>query len=102
MYSQIDAATRPKANPERPATNAPAKVAKRNNGISKGIPSMARSIEKRAALAWGHHLTGRLRHPRRTIIAEKTQRAQRSCPGITKGRHWATKRGYVHWSYRDR
>src|SRR5215469_15160090 len=63
MYSQSDAATRPKANPERPATNAPAKVAKRNNGISKGIPSMARSIEKASSACMGSPLNGEAATP---------------------------------------
>jgi hypothetical protein len=42
---------------------------------------MARSIEKRAALAWGHHLTGRLRYPRRDDDSRKAAVEPERSPG---------------------
>jgi hypothetical protein len=76
MYSQIDAATRPKANPETPATKAPAKVAKRRGvgEVRRSTRPCARSIRKRAALAWVHHFTGRLRNPRGNHMASPDER----------------------------
>src|SRR6266481_1657084 len=46
MYSQIDDTTSPKAKPDRPATSAPANVASRKIGSSKGDPSMC-SLQKK-------------------------------------------------------
>src|SRR5450759_1089044 len=64
MKSQIEETTRPNAKPDRPATSAPANVAKRKIGSSRGNPSMCSLQQVRAALEWDRHFMGRLQCPR--------------------------------------